>query len=141
MVIKLLSIMSYLCLTCKCCSFLVSPDKEICGVGGWNKLLQLQDWAFLLPMFLWKHLQGKRKDKAEEKSTRAGTGCSAWLCHGPATNVPLGLRRMAAAELAAAFCALLPSSSSHELQAWLRLRQEFLFSFSLPLGPCLDVVR
>lgn len=90
---------------------------------GGNKLLLLRERAFLLPMFLWKHSQGKRKDKTGGKSTRAGTGCSAWLCHGPATNVPLGLREMAATELAAAFQALLhslPSSSLHELQPCLR---------------------
>lgn len=101
--------------------FSVSRQRDL----GGNKLLLLWEGAFLLPMFLWKRLQGKRKDRAEEKSTRAGTGCSAWLCHGTAANMPLGLREMAATELAAAFQVLvhsLPSSSLHELQAWLRLQ-------------------
>lgn len=93
---------------------------------GWGKkLLLLQEGAFLLPMLLWKRSQGKRKDREEENSTKAGTGCSAWLWHGPAANVPLGLREMAATELAAAFQALLhslPSSSLHELRACLRLQ-------------------
>lgn len=93
MLMKLLSTLSSLCLTSKCCTFFVSPHRDL----GGNKLPLLWEEAVLLSVFPWECWQGKRKDRAEGKSTRAGTGCSARLCH-PATNVPLGLRGMAARE-------------------------------------------
>lgn len=97
MLMQFLSTLSYLSLLYKWGSFLVSPGRDL---AGHRLLLLLLLWerVFSLPMFLLKHFQGKRKDRAEEKSTRAGTGCSAWLCHSPVTNVPLGLREMAGTE-------------------------------------------
>lgn len=93
MLMKLLSTLSYLSLFYKWGSFLVSPDREIwlgikCSGKGFS-CFQCSSGSV--------H-KGKRKDRAEEKSTRAGTGCSAWLCHSLVTNIPLGLREVAGTE-------------------------------------------
>ena len=116
MLMKLLSTSSYLCLTCKRRSFLVSPDRGIwvgiscCCCGKGLSCFLCSSGAFTRKEEGW----GRREE--HEGRHRLLSMAVSWPCHKHA---------LGATELAAAFQALLrslPGSSLPELQAHLRLQ-------------------